>query len=85
MHHPRPQHPPSTRPQFSPELVDSHSSSRNTAPSVRVCRQITSEEARGTQGNIRPQRPTMSAHPPMPSCTFLWSSLTYYDAEDTSH
>ncbi|KAF8746680.1 hypothetical protein RHS02_00853, partial [Rhizoctonia solani] len=66
MHHPRPQHPPSSRPYLYTGLVDSHLSSRNASSNIRDSRQVPSEEARSAQRNVKPQHPTMSVHPPVP-------------------
>ncbi|CAE6415725.1 unnamed protein product [Rhizoctonia solani] len=84
MHHPRPQHPPSTRTYFSTELFDSHSSSRNTTSNVRGSRQVASEEVRNTQGNVKPQHPTMSVHSPVPPSLGARTQETYHGFQESA-
>ncbi|CAE6512165.1 unnamed protein product [Rhizoctonia solani] len=63
MHHPQPQHSPSTQRHIHTDLIDGYLSPHVTAPSSR---QFSSEEFHQPQENVEQQQYAMSVHPPVP-------------------
>ncbi|KAG8734106.1 hypothetical protein FRC11_011792 [Ceratobasidium sp. 423] len=78
MHHPQPQHPPSTQRHLHTDLVDGYSSSRVTAPNFRGSRQVSSEELHQFQEIVEQQQYSMSVHPPVPLSLETRTPETYH-------